>query len=96
MTFEQGCIAAIGALSTALAFVCQHLWAMVRKVEVRCEACEKDREELHVEIGQLKSQLGEARGQLGSHAHCPVPTCPFRPVPPPPALAVPVNPPPTV
>lgn len=71
MTFEQGAIIVIGALTTALCFIAKILWE-------RSNACEKDRHELRAAIEQAKEQRGELRGELKAFGRCPHDECPFK------------------
>ena len=65
MTFEQGAIIVIGALTTALCFIAKILWE-------RSNACEKDRYELRAAIEQAKEQshgLGIFIRSLATRGH---------------------------
>ncbi len=71
MTFEQGAIIVIGAVTSALCVLAKILWQ-------RSSACEEDRYKLRAEIEKVKEDRGLARGELKAFARCPHNECPFK------------------
>lgn len=71
MTLEAALITAIGAVTGALCFIANLLWA-------RSVKCEEDRVAMRLELEQLKEAKGLAQGTLISYQRCPHDACPFR------------------
>lgn len=72
MTFEQGCLAVIGAVVSALVYLFSLLWARSLK-------CEEDRLELRKLYETSIKDGSEARGTLRVYERCGQEQCPFRP-----------------
>jgi len=82
MTFQTGSIIVIGTLATVAAtlFGIQQKAQERRltKVEKKSEECEKHRNQLQEQMGDLKRQVGLAEGMVKHFERCHVPECPMR------------------
>lgn len=71
MTLETALLSAVTAVTGALCYIANLLWA-------RSVKCEEDRVVMRRELEQLKEAKGLAQGTLISYQRCPHETCPFR------------------
>lgn len=70
MSFEQALIAATGAMTTALLYVCRLLWSDMLE-------CKRDRAEMHKTLMSQNGELGEVKGMIMAFRSCPNQNCPF-------------------
>jgi hypothetical protein len=82
MTFHTGSIVVIGTLGSvvALLFGIQQKTQEKRltKVERKSDECEKHRNQLQDQLGEVKQRLGMADGTLRHVERCHVQECPMR------------------